>query len=59
MIFTDLILPGRLNGKDLAAQARTLKPDIGVLFATGLSNTVASMAERDSSNKNYFLSYAP
>ncbi len=34
VLLTDVNLPG-LSGKDLAAQARLLRPDIGVVFATG------------------------
>ncbi|WP_336946818.1 response regulator [Asaia sp. HN010] len=39
VLLTDVNLPG-LSGKDLAGQARSLKPDVGVVFATGDSHSV-------------------
>jgi CheY-like chemotaxis protein len=38
LLFTDVMMPGRLDGIDLAAQARALRPALPVLFATGLAN---------------------
>ena len=35
LLFTDVVLPGGMTGADVAAQARTLRPDIKVLFTTG------------------------
>ncbi len=34
LLFTDVVLPG-LNGRQLADQALTMRPDIKVLFTTG------------------------
>ena len=34
LLFTDIVMPG-LNGFDLAAQAKLLRPDLKVLYATG------------------------
>ncbi|WP_243443935.1 response regulator [Asaia prunellae] len=39
VLLTDVNLPG-LSGKDLATQARSLKPDIGIIFATGDTHSV-------------------
>ncbi|GAB6855097.1 PAS domain-containing protein [Asaia astilbis] len=39
VLLTDINLPG-LSGKELAAQARVRRPDIGIVFATGDSHTV-------------------
>jgi PAS domain S-box-containing protein len=35
LLFTDVVLPGGMTGAVLAAQARTMKPDLKVLFTTG------------------------
>jgi PAS domain S-box-containing protein len=35
LLFTDVILPGGLTGAQLAAEARTHKPQIKILFTTG------------------------
>jgi len=34
LLFTDVVMPG-LNGRELADQARTFRPDLPVLFTTG------------------------
>lgn len=35
LFFTDVVLPGGLNGAQLAVEARAIRPDIKVLFTTG------------------------
>jgi CheY-like chemotaxis protein len=35
LLFTDVVLPDRLNGKNIADHARRLHPAIKVLFTTG------------------------
>lgn len=35
LLFTDVVLPGGMNGAQVAAQARGIKPDLKVLFTTG------------------------
>src|SRR5688500_3906481 len=35
VVFTDVTMPGKLNGFDLARIARTLHPDIHVIIASG------------------------
>ncbi|MDF1586561.1 PAS domain-containing hybrid sensor histidine kinase/response regulator [Marinimicrococcus flavescens] len=35
LLFTDLVMPGGIDGVQLARQARTLRPGIAVLFTTG------------------------
>jgi PAS domain S-box-containing protein len=35
MIFTDVVMPGRMNGDELAEAALGLRPDIKVLFTSG------------------------
>ncbi len=46
LLFTDVVMPGRLDGIDLAAAARSLRPDLHVLYATGFANLVRP--DRDS-----------
>lgn len=45
VLFTDVVMPGRLDGVDLANLARSRRPELKVLFATGFANLVR--AERD------------
>jgi DNA-binding NtrC family response regulator len=35
LLFTDVIMPGGLNGVELAQEARRLRPDLRVLLTTG------------------------
>jgi nitrogen-specific signal transduction histidine kinase/CheY-like chemotaxis protein len=35
LLFTDMVLPGGLNGDELAAAARRLRPGLGVLYTSG------------------------
>jgi CheY-like chemotaxis protein len=37
LLFTDIRMPGGLSGWDVAEQARVLRPDIPVIYATGFS----------------------
>jgi CheY-like chemotaxis protein len=46
-LFTDIVMPGRLDGVDLAIEARALRPDLQVLFATGFANLVRDNRELD------------
>jgi CheY-like chemotaxis protein len=34
-LFTDVDMPGRMDGLELAAEARRLRPDLGILIASG------------------------
>lgn len=47
MLFTDVVMPGRLDGIDLATAARALRPRMRVLYATGFANLVRSNRDRD------------
>lgn len=35
LLFTDMLMPGGLNGYELAQRARDLRPDIAVLYTSG------------------------
>jgi CheY-like chemotaxis protein len=47
LLFTDVVMPGRLDGIDLANVARGLRPGLLVLFATGFANLVRPGRDRD------------
>ena len=40
LMFTDVVMPGQLDGVDLANAARSLRPRLQVLYATGFANLV-------------------
>ena len=35
VLFTDINLPGRMNGAELAERARKLRPDLPIVYASG------------------------
>jgi len=37
LLFTDMIMPNGLSGRDLAARLRTSRPDLKIIFSTGYS----------------------
>lgn len=37
LLFTDVVLPGGMNGRELAVAAQKMRPDLKVLFTTGYS----------------------
>lgn len=43
LLFTDIRMPGGIDGWSVAERARRLKPDIAVIYATGYSENQASM----------------
>ena len=40
LLFTDIVMPGHLDGIDLANEARALRPELKVLYATGFADLV-------------------
>ncbi len=38
LLFTDVMMPGGMNGRELAERAKTLWPELHVLFSSGYSN---------------------
>ncbi|MBT5109623.1 MAG: PAS domain S-box protein [Rhodospirillaceae bacterium] len=48
LLFTDIVLPGGMNGVEIAAEAKRLQPGIKVLYATGYAdNTVFHQGQID------------
>jgi CheY-like chemotaxis protein len=47
LLFTDVVMPGRLDGIDLANAARALRPHLQVLYATGFANLVRENRDAD------------
>ncbi|MGC2856756.1 PAS domain-containing protein [Novispirillum sp. DQ9] len=41
VVFTDIVMPGRLGGVDLARSIRHLRPDLPVVLTTGYSENIA------------------
>jgi CheY-like chemotaxis protein len=59
VLFTDVVMPGRLDGIDLAAAARALRPDLKVLYATGFANLVRANREAELTGKVLRKPYRP
>lgn len=38
LLFTDILMPGAMNGTELADAARAVRPDLGVLFTSGYAD---------------------
>jgi CheY-like chemotaxis protein len=47
VLFTDVVMPGLLDGVDLAHAACALRPGLQVLFATGFANLVRDNRDID------------
>jgi nitrogen-specific signal transduction histidine kinase len=43
LLFTDMIMPGGINGKELATKARARRGDLKVLFTSGFPGTSSSL----------------
>lgn len=40
LLFTDVVMPGGLNGRQLAMTAKEIRPDLPVLFASGYARSI-------------------
>lgn len=47
LLFTDVVMPGCLDGIDLANAARALHPQLRVLYTTGFANLVRANRDAD------------
>jgi CheY-like chemotaxis protein len=45
LLFTDIVMPGSLDGIDLAEKAQAMRPQLKILFATGFANRVRDRRE--------------
>ena len=52
LLFTDVVMPGGLDGRALAAEARQLLPGLKVLFTSGFTAAAASAAIEDEFGSN-------
>jgi CheY-like chemotaxis protein len=46
-LFTDIVMPGRLDGIDIANAARELRPGLRILYTTGFADLVRRGREHD------------
>lgn len=47
LIFTDIRMPGGVDGRDVAEAAKKLIPGIRIVYATGYSDAAGGLAERE------------
>jgi CheY-like chemotaxis protein len=52
LLFTDVVMPGGMDGRALVEAARKLNPDMRVLFTSGFTAAAASAAMDDAFNAN-------
>lgn len=45
LMFTDIRMPGSMDGWTLARNARQLRPDLGIIYATGFSADKAELVD--------------
>jgi PAS domain S-box-containing protein len=45
LLFTDVVMPGGIDGRSLADMARNLRPALGVLFTSGFTGTTSLSGE--------------
>jgi len=43
LVFSDIVMPGKMDGLGLARHLRDIRPDLPVLLATGYSDVAASV----------------
>ncbi|CAO3434643.1 ATP-binding protein [Azospirillum endophyticum] len=53
LLFSDVVMPGTMNGLDLAKEAQRLWPILPIILATGYSDDIASAAGLHVLNKPY------
>jgi len=46
LLFTDVVMPRGLNGLELAAEAKKMRPDLPVLLTTGYSEQLMSRSDQ-------------
>jgi CheY-like chemotaxis protein len=54
LLFTDIVMPGPMNGRELAVKARAKRPDLRVLYTSGFPGAFVGEDDRDALlNKPY------
>jgi DNA-binding LytR/AlgR family response regulator len=48
LLFTDIVIPGGFNGRELAARARTQRPGLPILLASGYAELALADANAES-----------
>src|SRR3954447_15382592 len=59
LLFTDVVMPGRLDGIDLANAACALRPQLHVLYATGFANLGRANRDADLQGRVLRKPYRP
>lgn len=47
LLFTDAVMPGGVNGKQLAERAKKIKPSLGLVFTSGCAGSIGDLTKRD------------
>jgi PAS domain S-box-containing protein len=55
LVFTDVVMPGGMSGRDLAEAARRLRPEIKILFTSGYTNEMFSASAPETEPLANFL----
>jgi CheY-like chemotaxis protein len=45
LVFSDIVMPGKLDGLGLARQLRTMRPELPILLATGYSDAAVNVRD--------------
>lgn len=53
LLFTDIVMPGGINGEELAEKAKSLWPELQILFTSGYAESLLSMTEDQAKNLHY------
>jgi YesN/AraC family two-component response regulator len=53
ILFTDIVMPGGVNGIELADRARALRPDLKVVFCSGFTDTSGTGDEKILENEAF------
>lgn len=59
LLLTDVHMPGRLNGVDIARQVRALWPEVPVVFVTGRPDTLRAFGTPGPRDRSVLKPYKP
>ncbi len=46
LVFSDIVMPGKMDGLGLARRLKAMRPELPILLATGYSDAAAERARR-------------